>query len=65
MQVNSSHIDDVDWEGGQMTVVFRDGGKYVYYDVPEGIYRELLSAPSVGKFFAANVKGMFEHQKVA
>lgn len=64
MQVNSSHIDDISWEDGVMTVVFKDGGKYDYYDVPEGIFREMTSAPSVGQFFRANVRGLFEFQKV-
>jgi hypothetical protein len=64
MQVNSSHISDVEWEGGVLTVSFAKGGQYRYYDVPEGIFRELVSAPSVGKFFAANVEGTFESEKV-
>jgi len=64
MQVSSSHIDDVDWEDGILTVTFKDGGKYNYADVPEGIFMEMISAPSVGQFFRANVKGMYEHTKV-
>jgi len=63
--VSSSHIDAVDWDEGVLTVVFHDGGKYEYSDVPEGIYREMLAAPSVGQFFRQNVKGAFAYQKIA
>jgi len=64
MQVESSHISDVEWDEGVMTVTFKDGGTYNYYDVPVGIYQEMVAAPSVGRFFKDNVKGAFEYERI-
>ena len=35
---------------------FRDGATYVYFGVPEQVYRELLEAGSKGGFFANVIK---------
>ena len=64
MQVESSHISDVDYEDGVLTIQFKDGGTYNYFDVPAGIYQEMVSAPSVGRFFKDNVKGTFEFERI-
>jgi hypothetical protein len=37
---------------------------YKYYDVPQGIFQELLGAPSPGQYLNTFVKGLFEHQRV-
>lgn len=64
MQVDSSHINDVEWSGGVLTVQFKDGGVYEYYDVPNGTFQEFLAAPSKGRFFKESIKGVFEYAKV-
>lgn len=64
MQVESSHINDISWDGGTLTVQFRDGGMYQYFDVPFGTYNEFLAAESKGRFFKENIKGVFEFGKV-
>lgn len=37
MEIKSSNIKSVDWKDRVLTVEFRQGGKYEYYDVPECI----------------------------
>lgn len=45
-----------DAERSELHVRFRDGGTYVYADVPERVFRELLEAGSKGGFFANVIK---------
>lgn len=64
MQVDSTHIADVDWTDGVLRVRFVKGGEYHYADVPEGLYMEFLSAPNKSDFFRREVKGVFEFTRV-
>jgi hypothetical protein len=58
VSVNSSTLSEVAYDEGSSTlgVRFKNGGEYEYLGVPEKIYRNLLAAPSPGKYFDANVK---------
>ena len=64
MQVESSHIADVDWEDGILRVSFVKGGVYEYQDVEIGLFKEFLLAPSKGEFFRQNVKGKYDYTRV-
>lgn len=60
---NSSNISKVDYnpETKEMGITFKPSGKrYEYLNVPESIYNGIISAPSAGKYFYANIKGKFE-----
>ena len=63
--VKSSTIKQVDYDPlfEKMIVKFSNQVVYEYYQVPRSLYDELIEAPSVGKFFARNVKGKFEFAK--
>lgn len=65
MLVNSGHLMNVEWEGGILEITFNDGSKYQYSDVPEGIYQELMAAPSKSLYFRQNIKGAFEYSRVS
>ncbi|CAN5716529.1 hypothetical protein BH10ACI4_BH10ACI4_38890 [soil metagenome] len=56
--VKSSNLSEVAYDRGTSTlgVRFKSGGEYEYLNVPEQVYRELISAPSVGSYFDANIK---------
>lgn len=55
--VSSSTINSVGYEDGNLYVEFSRGRvTYVYYGVPEPIYRGLLSSDHAGKYLAENVK---------
>lgn len=56
--VNSSNVLSVGYDTttSTMEVEFKNGDIYQYYEVPEGIYQNLINAASVGKYLDQNVK---------
>jgi len=44
--------------------MFADGKVYQYFDVPQHVYEELVNAPSVGKYFHINVRGVYRYARV-
>lgn len=48
-----------------LLVRFLDSGSlYEYYDVPESVYEELLSAESPGGYYNENIKGQYECERL-
>lgn len=47
----------------ELHVDFKSGGSYVYHDVPASEYHALISAPSIGRHFAANVKNNYRFNR--
>ncbi len=47
-----------------LLVRFIKSGDYIYYDVPEDVYEELLSADSKGSYYNECVKGQYEVEKI-
>ena len=62
--VNSSDLSSVGYENGTLYVRFNSGSLYSYSNVPESVYRELLNAPSHGKYFAAYIKNSYPYQRI-
>lgn len=58
--VKSSNMTKVRYVDGDMEVQFTNGAEYLYKEVPEEVFDELLKAESVGKFFFSKIKGKFE-----
>jgi hypothetical protein len=48
-----------------LEIEFNSGGVYQYSNVPPEIYSNLMTAPSKGKFFHANVKNNYPYRSVA
>jgi len=65
-QVNSSNIMSIGYEESEQTleVEFANGSVYQYFGVPSGTHLDLMSALSVGSFFAQNIKNSFAYQRV-
>jgi KTSC domain len=61
---NSSHIREANWDGGVLTVTFKGGERYEFYDVPSALLQEMQAAPSAGRFFNSEIKGRYESAKV-
>lgn len=61
--VCSSNLASVGYEAGILYISFHSGGTYWYRNVPERVYRELMSAPSHGKYFHAHIKGVYPYGK--
>ena len=57
----SSNIAGFDYikDRKMLTVEFKNGGRYNYYDVPETIFERMKAARSKGQFLAQNVKGIY------
>lgn len=47
-----------------LTVEFRNGGTYNYYDVPQREYEQMKAAYSKGGFLAQNIKGAYRYARV-
>jgi hypothetical protein len=50
---------------GWLTIEFKNGRTYNYYNVPESVYEELKSSPSIGKAFQSLVRaGGYAYEQV-
>lgn len=63
--VTSSNLDFVEYNSVdcELFITFKSSGKYVYFDVPEFVYCELLNAPSKGKYFNRKIKPFYRYQR--
>ena len=61
MKVSSSNIDEVSYDENSqtMTIEFNSGARYLYRDVPKGVYERLINAASKGGYFADNIRPNF------
>lgn len=64
--VASSAIETVDYndEENVLEIEFRHGGVYRYFDVPEDIFRDLLTAGSRGRYFQDHVRGEYNYRRL-
>lgn len=64
--VSSSSIERVAYDSSSMTltVEFKHGGAYQYFDVPDQIYQELVNASSPGQYLAQNVKSAYRYSRM-
>ncbi|MDM8346921.1 KTSC domain-containing protein [Pseudochrobactrum sp. sp1633] len=64
--VSSSNIASVGYDEISQTleIEFLSGGIYEYYNVPENVYQELISASSVGRYFAQRVRSTYNFSRV-
>lgn len=58
-KVESSMISHVDYNNGDLSVIFNNGNKYIYRNVPSELYEQMLLAESKGQFFNANIRDNF------
>ena len=56
--VQSWHYD---YEMQTLTIRFKNGTVYEYYDVPEGTYYAFVQADSLGEFFNEEIKGIYAY----
>ena len=47
-----------------LEIEFNDGSVYRYSGVPESVYRDLMSAGSHGRYFAAFIKGCYPYRRI-
>jgi len=66
--VDSSNIALVGYDATRtvLEVTFHGGSVYEYYDVPSHVHRELLSAPSKGKYFHQFIReASYRYKRIA
>lgn len=52
-------INKITFDQGELVVQFNNGKEATYHNVPEDVYEEFVKAPSVGKYYNANIKGQY------
>lgn len=64
--VSSSNITSIGYDEDSETleIEFHNGGVYQYFDVPKGVYDELMAADSHGSYLAKSIKGIYRYSKV-
>lgn len=64
--VQSSNVAEVGYDPATMTmeVAFTNGSVYQYFDVPETLFQELLSAESIGKFMHEQIINMYRYARM-
>lgn len=65
--VVSSNLRSVGYDESSriLEIEFRNGGVYRYRDVPLEVHQELMNSPSLGKYFLANIRDIYQYDKAA
>ncbi len=63
--VESSNVDQIGYDAGseELHVTFKNGGHYVYLNVPEHLFIGLRDAVSVGSFLNREIKPSYSFEK--
>lgn len=63
--VESSNLEQIgyDDETETLAIVFHSGSLYHFHGVPRSTFEGLRAAPSVGKFFNAEVRGFYDYNR--
>lgn len=61
---NSTNVSRTEYneEKQIMTVEFKNGKRYEYYDVPVNVWTESLATDSIGKFIQLKIKGNYTYK---
>jgi hypothetical protein len=64
--VKSSNIRAIGYDKSTeiLEVEFHTSGVYQYFEVPEDIYKKLLSSSSIGSFFQKNIREKYRCLKI-
>jgi hypothetical protein len=63
--VSSSTIERIKYDASSMTlsVEFKNGTVYEYFDVPEVVYEEFAGSGSPGQYLARNLKKAYRYSR--
>jgi hypothetical protein len=64
--VNSSNLASVGYDPVTtiLEVEFKNSNVYRYFDVSSTVYRELMSAPSIGQFFNKYIRNKYRFEEI-
>lgn len=64
--VDSTNIEAIGYDSDSMELHIRflnTGATYIYSNVPEAVFEELMSADSKGSYFNRNIKPTYKFEK--
>jgi hypothetical protein len=64
VEVKSSNIKAIGYDGTTLRIEFKGGGFYDYQDVPEVVFESLMESDSKGGFFHKEIKDNYKFNKV-
>jgi hypothetical protein len=66
IEVTSSNIDSIGYNSEEqiLEVCFHNRNIYRYFNVPQHIYDNLMSAASHGKYFNANIRNSYTYKQI-
>ena len=66
IKVTSSNLRTVLYDPDEkiLEVEFKSGKIYAYFEVPQDVFAELLTADSPGKYFYHNIRSAYEYSYV-
>jgi len=64
--VESSNVNEINYDSkrNDLLVKFKGGSVYRYFNVPEQKYEKMLNVESKGRYLNAEIKGVFDYQKI-
>ena len=64
--VESSNVESIgyDQENQIVYVRFLNGSLYIYKEVPEYEFENLLNAPSIGSYIHSNFKNVYPYERI-
>jgi hypothetical protein len=65
--VTSSNLKSVGYDPAKrvLEIEFQNGRVYRYHNVPAEEYDELMKAPSLGRYFIANIRDGYQYDRAA
>lgn len=66
IKLNSSNLDAASYniDSNELIIKFKGGGVYLYYEVPEGVFRGLLNSSSKGSYHHHNIKYSYDYVRI-
>ena len=66
VKVRSTDIVSVGYDSsfGILEVEFKRGSTYQYVNVPENVFKELMSADSIGSYFNKHIRDQYQNTEV-
>jgi len=66
LPIKSAHFVDVDYDREQkiLTITFKGDVVYQYSEVPENVYRGLITAESKGIYFSEHIRDKYAYEQI-
>lgn len=65
IKVESSCIDSIGWEDGELYVDFKSGHSYKYLNVVRQTFLEMIGSKSRGQYFRKNILNKYNFVKIS